>query len=88
MRTTIILAAGGFLLAAIAMYSKLFSEQYPTATKWGVSVFLALWLLATAFNMWVGVNKAGYSFSEELPFMLLLFSIPAVAAIIVKWKIL
>jgi hypothetical protein len=88
MRTTIILAVGLLLLAAIAMFSKLFSEYFPAATTWGLYSFLALWLCATGFNMWVGVNKAGYSFGEEFPIMLLLFSIPAVIAILVKWKIL
>lgn len=88
MRTTTILLAGLLLLAAIAIFSKLFSEHYPAATTWGVSTFLALWLFATGFNMWVGVSKAGYSFSEEFPIMLLLFSVPAAVAIIVKWKLL
>ena len=45
-----------------------------------------LWTLATGFNLWVGVNKAGYSVGEELPIMLFLFLVPAAAAILVKWK--
>jgi len=40
----------------------------------------------TAANMWVGVNKAGYSASEELPILLLLFGVPALVAIVLKWK--
>lgn len=86
MRTAIILAVGLLLFVAISMFSKLFSEYYPSATTWGVSIFLAVWLLATGFNLWVGVNKAGYSVAEELPIMLLLFLVPAVIAVIVKWK--
>jgi len=38
--------------------------------------------------MWVGVAKAGYSASEELPIFLLLFGTPAVAALVLKWKFL
>jgi hypothetical protein len=38
--------------------------------------------------MWVGVSKAGYSVGEENPIVLLLFSMPAVIALVVKWKIL
>ena len=49
---------------------------------------VVLWLSATGFNLWVGVNKAGYSFSEEIPIMALLFLLPAAASIILKWKIL
>ena len=47
-----------------------------------------MWFLVTAANMWVGVAKAGYSASEELPIFLLLFGIPAVAALVLKWKFL
>src|SRR5690606_37676901 len=81
MRTVIILVSGLILFAAVAMFSKLFSDYYSSATTWGVSIFLTLWLFATGFNMWVGVNKAGYSYSEEFPIMLLLFLVPAVVAI-------
>jgi hypothetical protein len=88
MRTTLILAVGFLLLAATAIFGKLFSQYYPSATTWAVSAFLALWLCATGFNMWVGVSKAGYSASEEFPIMLLLFLLPAAAALLLKWKIL
>jgi hypothetical protein len=38
--------------------------------------------------MWVGVAKAGYSVGEELPIFLLIFGLPALAAILLKWKVL
>ena len=49
---------------------------------------IALWFLDTAANMWVGVAKAGYSASEELPIFLLLFGVPAAVALVLKWKFL
>jgi hypothetical protein len=88
MRTALILMAGLFLLAALAIVGKLMSEHYPAATSLALYVFLALWLLATGFNLWIGVSKAGYSIGEELPIMLLLFALPAGAAILLKWKFL
>ena len=88
MRTAFILAAGLFLLAALVIFGRLFTEHFPNATAWAVYAFVALWLLATGFNMWLGVSKAGYSFGEELPIMLLLFGIPAAVAIFLKWKVL
>jgi hypothetical protein len=54
--------------------------------SWAIGVFLTLWLLATGFNLWVGVNKAGYSVGEELPIMLLLYLLPAVLAVLIRWK--
>jgi len=37
--------------------------------------------------MWVGVAKAGYSVTEELPIFLLIFSVPAALAILLKWRV-
>ena len=87
MRTATILAVGMLLLAASVLFGRLFVQYYPGATTWAVGTFLTLWLLATGFNLWVGVNKAGYSVSEELPIMLLLFAVPAVSAILIRWKL-
>jgi hypothetical protein len=86
MRTVLILSAGFLLLAALTIFSKLFTEHYPNAMAWTIYAFLALWLTATGFNLWVGVSKAGYSFGEELPIMALLFLLPAATAIVLKWK--
>ena len=49
-------------------------------------VFIALWLIAAGVNMWVGVAKAGYSVTEELPIFLLIFALPAAAAGFAWWK--
>ncbi len=88
MRTALILAAGLLVFAGVALFSRLFSEHYPGATAWATGGFIVLWLLATGFNLWVGVNRAGYAFGEELPIMLLLFAVPAAVAIVVRWKLL
>jgi hypothetical protein len=36
--------------------------------------------------MWIGVAQAGYSFKEELPIFLLIFLLPAAAAVFIKWQ--
>jgi hypothetical protein len=88
MRTILFLLAGLLLLGASLLLAKLFSSNYPGAPMVATIAYLALWLIIAAFNMWVGVSKAGYSASEELPVFLLLFGIPAVLAIVLKWKVL
>lgn len=45
-----------------------------------------MWLVATAFNLWVGVSHAGYAVREEWPVLLLLFGVPAAVALLVRWK--
>lgn len=86
MRTVIILAAGLLIFAGLFLYSRLFVQAYPHAVAWGTWGFVALWLVATVFNLWVGVSHAGYSVREELPILLLLFAVPAAAALLVRWK--
>jgi hypothetical protein len=51
-----------------------------------VLVFVGPWLIAAAINMYVGVARVGYSFTEELPVFLLIFSVPAVVAIVLRWR--
>jgi hypothetical protein len=88
MRTGLFLAAGFLLMGACLILGKLFSSHYPDAVRSSVILFVALWLVAAGANMWVGVAKAGYSVSEELPIFLLLFGVPAAAAILLKWRFL
>ena len=51
-------------------------------------MFVVIWFVAAAANMWIGVSQAGYLFQEELPIFLLIFLLPSAAAILVKWKFL
>jgi hypothetical protein len=88
MRSGLFILAGFMLLAVSFIMAKLFSNYFPSAGTVAISLFLVLWLAFTGFNLWIGVSKAGYSFGEELPIMLLLFGVPALAAFLLKWKLL
>ncbi len=70
------------------MLAKLFSPNYPDAARLATIVYVALWLIIAGANMWVGVAKAGYSVAEELPIFLLIFGVPAAAAMFLKWRLL
>jgi hypothetical protein len=88
MRTALFLLAGFLLLTASLIVGKLFSSNYPGGTTAATVFFLALWLVVAAFNMWVGVARAGYSIAAELPILALIFGVPALAAVLVRWKFL
>jgi hypothetical protein len=88
MRTGLFLLAGLLLLASSLILAKLFAANFPSSLAAATGIFLLLWLALTGFNMWVGVSKAGYSVAEELPVLLLLFAVPAVVALVLKWKVL
>lgn len=70
------------------LLARLFSQNYPAATTWATAAFILLRLLLTEFNLWVGVTKGGYSTREELPILLLLFGVPAVVALVIRWRLL
>jgi hypothetical protein len=88
MRTALFLLAGFLLLAAAMLLGKLFSTNYPGAWLAATVTYVALWLIIAGANMWVGVARAGYSVTEELPIFLLIFGLPAALAMVLKWKVL
>jgi len=84
---TIIIILGGFLLLAVCIgAARLFSGNGAVTISTAVKVFIPIWLVAAGINMWVGVARAGYSVTEELPIFLLIFSLPAAAALFIQWK--
>jgi hypothetical protein len=88
MRTALFLTSGLLLMASLLIVAKLFSEHFPSAPNWVLAFGLSLWLAVTAANMGIGVAKAGYSVTEELPILLLLFGVPAAVAVLVRWRFL
>lgn len=82
MRTAIILAIG-FALLGICLGIGWMSGGAPRL-KVAAWIFIALWFVATAANLYIGVTRAGYSFMEELPIFLLLFGVPAIAAVLLR----
>ncbi len=85
MRSAIILGIG-FVLLGLCLCLGWFTGG---ASRLGVAalVFIALWFIATAVNLYIGVTRAGYSFMEELPIFLLLFGVPAVVALILRARV-
>jgi len=88
MRTALFLLAGLLLLGAFLLLGRLFSTNYPAATLAATIAYVALWFVIAGANMWIGVAKAGYSVTEELPIFLLIFGLPAAVAALLKWKFL
>lgn len=84
MRTLIIIVGGLVLWAACIGAARLLAGSTKTATI----VFVALWFIAAAANLWIGVTQAGYTFREELPIFLLIFLLPAAVAVLARWKLL
>ncbi len=87
MRSAIIIV-GGFVLLAICIFAgRLFGRTGTETMILGAKIFIPIWLVVAAVNMWIGVAKAGYSVVEELPIFLAIFALPAAAAGFVWWKL-
>jgi hypothetical protein len=86
MRTALFLLVGLLMLGACLLLGRLFSSNYPGAPFAATVAFMLVWLGISAANLWVGVAKAGYTLAEELPIFLLIFGVPALAAVILKWR--
>ena len=85
MRTLIIIGIGFALLALCLGIGWLAGGA--VKLKVAALLFVGLWFIAAAVNMYVGVARAGYSFMEELPIFLLIFAVPSIAALLLRWKL-
>ena len=84
---TVLFVAGGFLLWGVCLGTARFlfgsgAAGLTTATV----IFVAAWFMVAAANMGFGILRAGYSFGEEFPIFLLIFAVPVLIAVFVKWK--
>jgi len=87
MRTLLFLLVGFLLLAACMLLGKLFSSNYSGATYAATWIFILSWLGISGANLWVGIAKAGYTLNEEFPIFLLIFGVPTIIAVFIKWRI-
>jgi len=85
MRTLIIIGIG-FALLGLCLGAGWMAGG-AAKLKVGALLFIGLWFIAAAVNMYVGVARAGYSFMEELPIFLLIFAVPSIAAVLLRWKL-
>ncbi len=86
MRTALIILGGLLLLGLCLFAGRLMAGTGTTTMAAGAKIFIPIWLGAALLNMWMGVARAGYSVAEELPIFLLIFAVPAAAALFVWWK--
>lgn len=82
MHTLIMVACG---LVALALFL-LLSNALGVARGRAVACFLALWMVVALINLWIGVHHAGYTVWQELPFFVVVFGVPAAAAMFARWR--
>ena len=85
MHTVIVLAVGFGLFALCALVGHVLGGAPRVAAA--ALAFLSVWFVGSGINMYLGVNRAGYSVSEEAPIFLVVFGVPAAAALLAWWKL-
>jgi hypothetical protein len=86
MHTVIVIGGGFALLLACVLLGHALGGSMPGLVT-GAKLFIPLWLIGAAINMWIGVRQAGYSAAEEFPIFLGIFGVPALVAGLVWWKL-
>jgi hypothetical protein len=86
MHTLKLIAAGFALLGVLHFLARRLKLGGGNPTGFAVKLFLPLWLVASLVNLWVGVNRAGYTLLQEMPFFSLVFGLPAAFAILLFLK--
>jgi hypothetical protein len=76
MHTLKVIAGGLILLAVCVLIGR---------TAGAAKLFIPLWLLLAGINLWIGVTRAGYTVAEEAPIFLVVFAVPAAAALLLVW---
>lgn len=84
MHTVVVLGIAFGILAICLVGGRLVGGMPGLAA--GALVFLPVWLVGAGINMYMGVKRAGYTVMQEVPFFLIVFSIPAAVALLVWWK--
>jgi hypothetical protein len=87
MHTLMLLIAGFVLLFFCQLVARAFGGAGLAPIAKALLVFVPLWFIVSAVNMWIGINYAGYSFTDELLVFLPVFGIPVIAALLTWWRI-
>ena len=85
MHTLIVIGVGFVVLAVCLIVGRALGG--PAALPTAALVFLPLWFLGAAINMGLGVKRAGYTIAEEAPVFLVVFAVPALLALFLRWRL-
>jgi hypothetical protein len=84
MHTVIVLIIGFALLAACVFVGRFLGG--PESGADATLVFLPLWFVGAVVNMYIGVAQAGYPLFEEVGMFVIVFGLPAAAALVLRHK--
>jgi cytochrome bd-type quinol oxidase subunit 2 len=87
MHTIMVMASGFVLLGAFLLVARWLGGAEHAAMAAAAKNFVPVGLGAALVNMWYGVNRAGYTVSDEAPIFVVIFAVPAAVALFAWWKL-
>lgn len=85
MHTIKVIGLGFALLGLLLFLAPRLAASAGRPIPFAVKLFLPLWLIGAMINLWIGVTRAGYTVMEEAPIFLVVFGVPAIAALLILW---
>lgn len=85
MHTLSVTAGGLLLLALFCSVGWAFARGQWVRTA--ALIFVPAWFVVTAVNMWIGVNRAGYTVPQEVSVSVVIFAIPTALALILRARL-
>jgi hypothetical protein len=85
MHTLFVIAAGLGLLGLCSVVGRMLAGAPGVATA--ALVFLPVWLVGAAINMYIGVTRAGHSVAAEAPIFVVVFAVPAAVALLARMRL-
>ena len=79
----LMVTAGGLVLLGLFLLLGRSWGSDPAILGVAAKAFIPVWLTIALVNLWIGVRYAGYTLLQELPILVVIFGIPAAAAIAV-----
>ena len=84
MRTVIVIGIGLVVLAALVGVAPTLGAN--VSRRGAAFAFMAVWLVFSVADWYVGVFRAGYGALEELRIHAVIFVVPALAALAIIWR--
>ena len=86
MHMLMVIGGGLVLLGVFVLFGWLWGAS-AACMALAAKVFVPAWLAVAVANLWVGVAQAGYTVRQELPILLVVFIVPAVAVGLAAWQL-
>lgn len=82
-----VIGAGFALLGLLLVVVPRLGLARGNPAGFAIKLFIPLWFLGALINLGIGVFHAGYTVAQEAPIFLLVFGVPAVAALLILWLV-